>query len=115
MLVERVVVLMSTFNGEKHLRTQLDSVLGQTHQDLRLVIRDDGSTDRTREILGDYARRCANVQVTFGANIGVVRRVPEYSASIESAGETSKFRKLPDSKHHYGQHCGVQQSFVSKD
>ena len=56
MLVERVVVLMSTFNGEKHLRTQLDSVLGQTHQDLRLVIRDDGSTDRTREILGDYAK-----------------------------------------------------------
>ena len=45
---------------------------GTDAPDLRLVIRDDGSTDRTREILGDYARRCANVQVTFGANIGVV-------------------------------------------
>ncbi len=44
-------VLMSTFNGEKFLDEQLDSILGQNAVEFRLIIRDDGSTDLTNRTL----------------------------------------------------------------
>lgn len=44
-------ILLSTFQGERYLEELLDSLLHQTCQDFCLYIRDDGSTDRTREIL----------------------------------------------------------------
>lgn len=50
-------ILMSTFNGEAFLRPQLDSILGQEYRDLRLLIRDDGSTDGTMSIVNEYAEK----------------------------------------------------------
>lgn len=52
-----VAVLMSTYNGEKFIQEQIDSILGQEDVDVRLFIRDDGSTDRTAEIAHAYAKR----------------------------------------------------------
>lgn len=57
MSLRRVDVLMATYNGEAYLREQIDSVLSQEGVDLRLVVRDDGSTDATPVILADYAAR----------------------------------------------------------
>ena len=51
----RIEILLSTYNGEKYLREQLDSILAQTHGDYHLTVRDDGSGDGTREILEAYA------------------------------------------------------------
>lgn len=48
-------ILMSTYNGERYLAEQLDSILGQTYTDWRLFVRDDGSKDNTIEILRKYA------------------------------------------------------------
>ncbi len=67
-----VQVLLSTYNGEKYLRAQLDSVLGQDHPSVSLLVRDDGSTDGTVGILGEYAERHANVQYYVGENLGVI-------------------------------------------
>jgi len=50
-------ILLATYNGEKYLPEQLDSILQQTNHDWRIVARDDGSTDRTRSILYDYAEK----------------------------------------------------------
>ena len=47
----RVTVLMTVFNGERHLREAVDSVLRQTFGDFELVIVDDGSTDGTAALL----------------------------------------------------------------
>ena len=47
-------ILMATYNGEKFLRPQLDSILQQSNQDWQLVIRDDCSTDRTVEVIKEY-------------------------------------------------------------
>ncbi len=44
-------ILLSTYNGADYLPEQLDSLFGQTCQDWRLLVRDDGSTDGTRDIL----------------------------------------------------------------
>lgn len=49
-----VEVLLSTFNGERYLREQVESILGQVDVDVRLIVRDDGSTDGTLEILSSY-------------------------------------------------------------
>lgn len=55
-----IAILMATYNGEKFLAEQLDSILGQTYHDWHLYIHDDGSTDHTVAILNDYARKHAN-------------------------------------------------------
>lgn len=49
-----VNILMSTYNGEKYLIEQLDSIFAQTYQDFVLYVRDDGSTDQTVAILKNY-------------------------------------------------------------
>lgn len=50
-------ILLSTYNGEAFLREQLDSILNQTYNDFRLLIRDDGSMDSTVDIIMDYVRK----------------------------------------------------------
>ncbi|MDO9520516.1 MAG: glycosyltransferase family 2 protein [Pseudohongiella sp.] len=49
-----VLVLLPVYNGEKFLREQIDSILNQTHRNLRLVCRDDGSSDASLHILQAY-------------------------------------------------------------
>ena len=51
----KIAVLLSTYNGEKFLGEQLDSLLAQSHKNFILVVRDDGSCDRTVSILKSYA------------------------------------------------------------
>jgi glycosyltransferase involved in cell wall biosynthesis len=68
----RVQILLPTFNGERYLSQQIDSLLGQDHADTDILVRDDGSTDRTREVLAGYAGN-PRVRVVFGENLGVVR------------------------------------------
>lgn len=59
-----VDILLSTFNGEAFLPGQLDSILAQSSEDWRLTARDDGSCDRTWEILNDYAGRDTRITLT---------------------------------------------------
>lgn len=49
-------ILLSTYNGEAFLKEQLDSILNQTYKDFKLIIRDDGSSDSTVDIIMDYVR-----------------------------------------------------------
>lgn len=60
----RLTVLMSTFNGEKYLREQLDSILSQNMPDgceLKILVRDDGSTDSTLQILEEYKNNYSEI------------------------------------------------------
>jgi glycosyltransferase involved in cell wall biosynthesis len=52
-----ISICMATYNGEPFLRQQLDSILVQSNQDWRLLVRDDGSDDDTVPIVEDYASR----------------------------------------------------------
>ena len=56
----QVAILMATYNGERFLPVQLDSILNQEFEDWVLLVSDDGSTDRTREILLQYQKRYPN-------------------------------------------------------
>ncbi len=56
-----IQILLATYNGEKYLEAQLDSLLSQTHTDWKLIVHDDGSTDQTCEILRAYQRRYPDI------------------------------------------------------
>ncbi len=71
-----VDVVMSTYNGERYVAEQLDSILAQTATGWRLLVRDDGSTDGTAEILRRYAARDERIRCVDGGapaeNLGFV-------------------------------------------
>ncbi|MBS0195007.1 MAG: glycosyltransferase [Proteobacteria bacterium] len=67
----QVSVALCTFNGERFLREQLDSVLAQQDVTLEVVAIDDGSTDATCAILSEYAARDARLRWQANArNLG---------------------------------------------
>ncbi len=67
----KVCVLMSTYNGEKYIRDQIESILKQNEVDVQLIIRDDGSSDKTIEIVAEYASHYGVISYDKGINLGV--------------------------------------------
>jgi glycosyltransferase involved in cell wall biosynthesis len=63
-------VVMSVFNAQAFLSEAIESILRQTFRDFESVIIDDGSSDRTAEILSAYAIRDARVRVSRHENMG---------------------------------------------
>ena len=59
--VENVAVIMSTYNGERYIREQIESILNQKKVSVLLFIRDDGSKDNTRKIIKEYCTNYRNV------------------------------------------------------
>ena len=53
---ETITILMATFNGEVYIKEQLDSLLNQTYNNIEIFVSDDGSTDRTIDIVQDYVK-----------------------------------------------------------
>lgn len=53
-------ILLCTYNGEKYLSQQIDSLLNQTFQDFIIYIHDDGSTDQTNKIIQQYKNAYTN-------------------------------------------------------
>jgi len=67
----KVSVVMSVYNGEKHLREAIDSILNQTFTDFEFIIINDGSTDRTKEILESYFD--PRIRLFHQKNIGLTK------------------------------------------
>ena len=61
--MEQIDILMATYNGEKYLKEQIESILNQTHKNIRLIISDDCSTDQTREIIKQYEKKDSRIKV----------------------------------------------------
>lgn len=80
-----VTVLMSTYNGEKYLRQQIDSILSQRNVKVRLLVRDDGSTDTTLSILDTYGDRIDTIR---GDNLGYAR---SFWTLLQLAGGTEYY------------------------
>ena len=72
--MEKVDILLATYNGEKYIREQIDSILNQTYKEFRLLISDDGSTDGTRDILNEYKAKDDRFEIfRQEENLGVVK------------------------------------------
>ena len=72
-IVKKVQILMSTYNGEKYVSEQIDSILQQDYPNIEFLIRDDGSKDSTVSILEKYSHEHPNIKLFIGENKGVIR------------------------------------------
>ncbi len=80
----RVSAVIGSFNNAATLERAVRSMLGQTVEDLELLIVDDGSRDQTADVAADSARRDARVRVlTMPENVGIARSLNE---ALEAAG-----------------------------
>ena len=66
--MEQIDILMATYNGEKYLREQIESILNQTYSNIRLIISDDCSKDKTREIIKEYEQKDNRIIAYFQEN-----------------------------------------------
>ena len=64
----KVSVIMPVYNVEDYLEQCLDSVVNQTLQEIEIICVDDGSTDRSGEILEEYAARDTRIKVLHQQN-----------------------------------------------
>lgn len=67
----KVQILMSTYNGERFIEKQLDSIVNQDYE-VSLLIRDDGSSDSTIDIIRKYEEKYKWISHFEGTNIGVI-------------------------------------------
>ena len=68
-----ISIVMSVYNGADRLRETMESVLSQEGVSLEFIIVDDGSTDGSNVILGNYARHDARVRILYQENQGLTR------------------------------------------
>jgi glycosyltransferase involved in cell wall biosynthesis len=76
---------MGVYNAEEHLRTATRSILEQSFADLELIAVNDGSTDRSAEILAELGQEDARVQLITQPNSGVARALDR--AAAEARGQ----------------------------
>ena len=87
---KQVQILLSTYNGEKYLEELIVSLLDQDYTNFSILIRDDGSTDRTLEILKKYEKH-DNISIIYGENIGVIKSFFELLKKSDSEAEYIAF------------------------
>lgn len=71
---------MPVYNGEKHLREAIESILTQTFTGFELLVMDDGSTDQTPEILEEFAQKDHRVKIFRQENKGLVESLNSLAA-----------------------------------
>jgi glycosyltransferase involved in cell wall biosynthesis len=64
-----VQILLSTYNGVDYLKPQMESLLAQDHAAVKILVRDDGSSDGTVPLLREYQARC-DLEIVGGENVG---------------------------------------------
>ncbi|HCR1066432.1 TPA: glycosyltransferase [Klebsiella aerogenes] len=69
---DKIAVLLCTYNGEKYLKEQIDSIINQTYKNWVIYVSDDGSTDGTIAILEEYQRKLGEgrLHITHGPRKG---------------------------------------------
>ena len=67
--MSKIVILLSTYNGEKYLKEQLDSIFSQSYKNFEIIARDDGSNDETINILKSYNIKILDTDKNLGAKL----------------------------------------------
>lgn len=98
----KISVIMPVYNGEGYIRETIESVLTQTYADFEFIIIDDGSTDKTLNIVREYTDgRIVLVEVNHGGivsalNAGLHASKGEYAVRIDADDvcDKTRFEKL---------------------
>lgn len=87
----KVSVLLSNYNGDKHLDESISSVLSQTYKDFEFIIVDDASTDSSRKVIENYHDKRIkkyyaekNRNIAYSLNLALSMASGEYIARIDS-------------------------------
>lgn len=71
---QKIIILLSTYNGEEYLEEQLLSIKNQSYNNLKVIVRDDGSSDGTIRILEQWEHKYPNWITWYaGENIGYIK------------------------------------------
>lgn len=108
----KVTVIIPAYNAEKFIEQTIDSVLAQTFRDFEIIVINDGSNDKTAEIVNSYGFSVRCIQTTNGGvsrarNLGINNALGEYIAFLDSDDlwEPTKLEKqvaLLDENPHIG-------------
>lgn len=83
--MKKIDILLATYNGEKYLQEQIESILNQTYTNFRLLISDDGSTDKTTKIIEEYSQKDSRIFSFFQKeNLGVVKNFEFLLGKVEN-------------------------------
>ena len=72
-LTPKISVIMPVYNGEKFLREAIESILNQTYSDFEFIIANDGSTDKTLDIIIEYQEVDPRIVILKGEKQGLVK------------------------------------------
>lgn len=87
-----ISIILPSYNGSRFIREAIESVLAQDYQDIELIVVNDASTDRTREIVLEYAAKdprvrlldnTTNSKLVFSLNRGISEAKGEFIARID--------------------------------
>ncbi|MBO6232725.1 MAG: glycosyltransferase family 2 protein [Clostridia bacterium] len=82
---EKIDVLLATYNGEKYVAEQIESILNQTYKNINLIISDDCSSDKTQEILREYSQKDSRIKLYLQQeNLGVVKNIEFLLKQVEN-------------------------------
>lgn len=84
-----VLIMLSTYNGAKYLREQLDSLYAQEGVEIHILVRDDGSKDNTINILKEYQQEYGKMTLNAEENIGAARSF--YKLLLKAKFDFDKF------------------------
>lgn len=91
---ERISVVIPAYNTAQWLPRSLDSLLAQTHQNLEIIVVDDGSSDDTRAVLEGYTAKYQNIRAIYKENGGVTSA--RLRGAAEAAGDWIGFMDADD-------------------
>lgn len=83
----RIEILMATYNGEKYIKEQIESLLNQTYINWSLLIRDDGSSDGTVKIIEDYEKKYSEKIKILKDNKGSLRAKDNFLELLRNSKE----------------------------
>lgn len=75
--MSKVSVVMSVYNGERYIKESIESVLNQSEKDFEFIIIDDGSTDKSLEIIKEYEERDDRIKLISRENKGLIYSLNE--------------------------------------
>ena len=80
----KVDILLATYNGEKYIKEQVESILNQTYENIQIIISDDCSTDNTRQVLKEYENN-EKIKIFYQEkNLGYVKNFEFLLKQVES-------------------------------
>lgn len=78
----KISVCLASYNGEKYISRQLDTILANLSEQDELIVSDDGSRDHTISILQDYAAKYPQIRILSGPRQGVIKNFEHAIANV---------------------------------